>query len=94
MRLYRFAVQIERRSQFSKMSDVNRRFGLNLFTYLSRINFLMPASHQLAAILFTDIVGYTAIMQHDEEQARVIIKRHNSVLEKIVAAHHGEVVNY
>jgi TolB-like protein len=54
----------------------------------------MPASHQLAAILFTDIVSYTAIMQHDEEQARVIIKRHNSVLEKIVAAHHGEVVNY
>jgi class 3 adenylate cyclase/TolB-like protein len=56
--------------------------------------FLMPASHQLAAILFTDIVSYTAIMQHDEEEARVIIKRHNSVLEKIVAAHHGEVVNY
>jgi len=54
----------------------------------------MPASHHLAAILFTDIVGYTAVMQHDEEQARVIIKRHNSVLEKTVAAHHGEVVNY
>jgi len=54
----------------------------------------MPASHQLAAILFTDIVSYTATMQHDEEQARVIIKRHNSVLEKLVAEHHGEVVNY
>ncbi|HYK46963.1 MAG TPA: adenylate/guanylate cyclase domain-containing protein [Parafilimonas sp.] len=54
----------------------------------------MPASHQLAAILFTDIVSYTAIMQHDEEKARIIIKRHNSVLEKIVAAHHGEVLNY
>ena len=54
----------------------------------------MPASHQLAAILFTDIVSYTATMQHDEEQARVIIKRHNSVLERIVPAHHGEVVNY
>jgi class 3 adenylate cyclase len=28
----------------------------------------MPASHQLAAILFTDIVSYTATMQHDEER--------------------------
>jgi len=54
----------------------------------------MQASHHLAAILFTDIVGYTAIMQHDEQRARVAIKRHNSVLEKFVSAHNGEAVNY
>src|SRR4030095_14801965 len=54
----------------------------------------MNHKHHLAAILFTDIVSYTAMMQHDEEQARVTIKRHNSVLEKIVAAHGGEVINY
>jgi len=54
----------------------------------------MQASHHLAAILFTDIAGYTAIMQHDEEQARAAIKRHNAVLEKTVTAHNGEVVNY
>ncbi|HEY6977081.1 MAG TPA: adenylate/guanylate cyclase domain-containing protein, partial [Chitinophagaceae bacterium] len=54
----------------------------------------MSNHHQLAAILFTDIVSYTAMMQHDEEQARVIIKRHNVVLEKFVVAHQGEVMNY
>ena len=48
----------------------------------------------LAAILFTDIVGYTAMMQQNETQAVAAIKRHNSVLEKLAAVHHGQVVNY
>ncbi|MFI5155812.1 MAG: TPR end-of-group domain-containing protein [Chitinophagales bacterium] len=48
----------------------------------------------LAAILFTDVVGYTAIMQQDEKRAVATIKRHNSVLERIASAHHGQVVNY
>ncbi len=29
----------------------------------------MPHSRQLAAIMFTDIQGFTAMMQHDEELA-------------------------
>ena len=29
----------------------------------------MPLSRQLAAIMFTDIVGYTALMGDDEEKA-------------------------
>ena len=47
---------------------------------------------KLAAILFTDIVGYTSIMQRNEEQAIACVKRHESVLEQQVAAHQGEVV--
>ncbi len=48
----------------------------------------------LAAILFTDIVGYTSMMQRNEEQAVAIIKQHNAVMETTVAAHHGEVLNF
>jgi class 3 adenylate cyclase len=29
----------------------------------------MTSSRQLAAIMFTDIVGYTALMGHDEQKA-------------------------
>ena len=51
-------------------------------------------NRHLAAILFTDIVGFTAMMQKDEIKAVDIIKRHNAVLESLSVSHHGEVVNY
>ncbi len=47
----------------------------------------------LAAILFTDIVGFTALMQHDETNAVCIIKHYHEVLEKSVSNHHGEILN-
>jgi len=37
----------------------------------------MSQSRQLAAIMFTDIQGYTAIMQQDEKQAIKIRERHH-----------------
>jgi adenylate cyclase len=54
----------------------------------------MQEQHQLAAILFTDIVGYTAIMQRDEQLAVTTIKRHRLVLETTVKEHHGEIIEY
>ena len=48
---------------------------------------------QLAAILFTDIVGYTAMMQQDEKNAVRITKRYIEVLSEYVAEHGGEIVN-
>ncbi|MFI5155811.1 MAG: adenylate/guanylate cyclase domain-containing protein, partial [Chitinophagales bacterium] len=48
----------------------------------------------LAAILFTDIVGYTAMMQENEAKAVSAIKRHNQVLEKLAKNYHGRVANY
>ena len=54
----------------------------------------MSQQRQLAAIMFTDIVGYTAMMQKNELQAVTIIKHHKSVLEKNVADHEGDVVEY
>jgi adenylate cyclase len=39
----------------------------------------MSQSRQLAAIMFTDIVGYTALMQQDEQKAKQIRDRHRLV---------------
>ena len=54
----------------------------------------MSQSRQLAAIMFTDIVGYTAMMQQNEEKAVAVIKHYNSVLDKWVGHFKGQVLNY
>lgn len=54
----------------------------------------MPAIRQLAAILFTDIAGYTAIMQADEQLAVKLVKHHRAVLEKTVSEYEGDVIEY
>ncbi|HLY72461.1 MAG TPA: tetratricopeptide repeat protein [Puia sp.] len=48
---------------------------------------------QLAAILFTDIVGYTAMMQKDEHHAVVIMKRYTEVMKQLIARHEGVILN-
>lgn len=53
----------------------------------------MPQQRRLAAILFTDIVGYTALMQQDELKAVAIVKRYISVLRRVVEAYSGEILN-
>ncbi|HJS54499.1 MAG TPA: adenylate/guanylate cyclase domain-containing protein, partial [Chitinophagaceae bacterium] len=49
---------------------------------------------QLAAILFTDIVGYTALMQENEQKAVALIKHYNAALNEAVGLHNGRVLNY
>jgi adenylate cyclase len=51
-------------------------------------------NRHLAAILFTDVVGYTAMMQLNEKKAVTVIKKHNAILERLAAAHHGQMINY
>jgi class 3 adenylate cyclase len=41
----------------------------------------MPQSSQLAAIMFTDIVGYTALMGDDEDKAFKLLNK-NRLLQK------------
>lgn len=54
----------------------------------------MSPSRQLAAIMFTDIVGYTALMQKNEEKAVSLIKHYSAVLNHLVGMHNGKVLNY
>ena len=55
---------------------------------------LLSQSRQLAAIMFTDIVGYTALMQENEQKAVALIRHYNSALGKTVGVHEGKVLNY
>ena len=55
--------------------------------------FTLSQQRRLAAILFTDIVGYTAMMQQNELQARASIKKYIAVLKDLVSAHAGEILN-
>ena len=49
----------------------------------------MSQSGQLAAIMFTDIVGYTALMGHDEEKAFTILNKNRSLQKPIIEQFNG-----
>jgi TolB-like protein/class 3 adenylate cyclase len=51
-------------------------------------------SHQLAAILFADIVGYTAMMQEDENSALEKITRFRQVIDIIAEELDGKIIQY
>jgi TolB-like protein/class 3 adenylate cyclase len=52
------------------------------------------SKRRLAAIMFADIVGYTALMQADEDGAKRLRDKHRLVIEDRVRAHSGEIINY
>jgi adenylate cyclase len=54
----------------------------------------MSTSRQLAAIMFTDIQGYTAFMQENEDRAISLKDRHREVIEQEHEHFHGRIVNY
>ena len=41
----------------------------------------------LAAIMFTDMVGYTALMQENEQRAKLLRDKHRNILENAVLEH-------
>jgi adenylate cyclase len=49
---------------------------------------------QLAAILFADMTGYTAVMQENEQLARMRRKRLKEVLELVIPQFNGKVLQY
>lgn len=48
----------------------------------------------LAAIMFTDMVGYTKLMQEDESKARTIREKHKNILEEKILQHQGRLLQY
>jgi adenylate cyclase len=51
-------------------------------------------TRRLAAIMFTDIVGYTAMMQRDEKAALALLDFHRSTLERLTATYGGDLIQY
>lgn len=56
----------------------------------------MPSEpkRKLAAIMFMDMVGYTALMQKDEGKARKVIQRHRDLVKPYVDEHGGDIIQY
>jgi len=44
--------------------------------------------------MFTDIVGYTHVMQEDETRGRLLRERHKTVFEQCTSRHDGRIVQY
>ncbi len=51
-------------------------------------------TRRLAAIMFTDIAGYTALMQRDEQSALAHLQKFRQTLEMEVPAHGGQIVQF
>ncbi len=50
----------------------------------------MPQSRQLAAIMFTDIVGYTALMGEDERKAFELLKKNRNLQKPLIEQYGGK----
>src|SRR4030095_7936208 len=54
----------------------------------------MDSARQLAAIMFTDIEGYTALVEKNEQAAMECRSRHREVFQKTMADHAGKIIQY
>lgn len=52
------------------------------------------SKRQLSAIMFTDLSGYTAMMQQDETRAKTIRDNHRAILEREINTHNGQILQY
>lgn len=49
-------------------------------------------THRLAAIMFTDIVGYTALMAHDEPKALHVLEKNRQLLKAALRRFDGKLL--
>ncbi len=49
-------------------------------------------TRQLAAIMFTDIVGYTALMGSDEDKAFEVLKKNHAIHENLINKYNGRLI--
>lgn len=54
----------------------------------------MSTNRHLAAIMFTDIEGYTSLMQHNEKEAVQMRERHRNTFEMTTEAYNGKIIQY
>ncbi len=52
----------------------------------------MPEDRHHAAIMFTDIVGYTALMGKDEDSAFDMLRRNHSLHQNLIEKHNGKLI--
>jgi adenylate cyclase len=50
---------------------------------------MMEENRQLAAILFSDIVGYTAMMGKDESDTLKLVRKNKEIQQPLIEKHHG-----
>ena len=65
-----------------------------LLTLFFALTLKMNTTRQLAAIMFTDMVGYTALMETNEELATKKRERHKKVLETAINKFRGKILQY
>ena len=51
---------------------------------------MSTGKRQLAAIMFTDVVGYTAMMSKDEKKALAILEKVRETLQPLISQYHGK----
>jgi hypothetical protein len=66
-----------RNQQLSKENSPGFFIYLGLYLFVIKIG--MAQSRQLAAIMFTDIVGYTALMGEDEQKAFDLLRKNRQM---------------
>lgn len=54
----------------------------------------MEQHRQLVAIMFTDIEGYTSLMQDDEKHAMLIRQKHREIFDTLTKRFNGELIQY
>ena len=70
-------------------------FGLFFFiTCVTTTNPYMSQTRQLAAILFADIAGYTALMETDEAHAFTLRDKFKKALESETSLHSGRIIKF
>ena len=50
----------------------------------------MKGKRRLAAVMFTDIVGYTALMEDDEEGAFELLRRNREIQQPAIERYNGQ----
>ena len=52
----------------------------------------MTNSH--TSFFFSDIVGYSKMVEHDESMAHRMLKEHNKIIEESIVSNEGRIVKY